>query len=40
MYDPVIVDTFFRVHATMPKEPEQKGPASDVLNTIHLAARR
>jgi len=39
MYDPVIVDTFFRVHATMPKEPERKGPASEVLNTITYSGR-
>jgi diguanylate cyclase (GGDEF)-like protein/putative nucleotidyltransferase with HDIG domain len=39
MYDPVIVDTFFRVHATTPREPERKGPASDVLNTITYSNR-
>jgi diguanylate cyclase (GGDEF)-like protein/putative nucleotidyltransferase with HDIG domain len=39
MYDPVIVDTFFRVHATTPKEPERKGPASEVLNTITFSGR-
>jgi len=39
MYDPVIVDTFFKVHSTSPKEPDRKGPASDVLNTITYSGR-
>jgi diguanylate cyclase (GGDEF)-like protein/putative nucleotidyltransferase with HDIG domain len=34
MYDPLIVDTFLRVHATTPKELPRQGPASEVLNTI------
>ncbi len=34
MYDPMIIDTFFKVHATSPKELPRHGPPSDVLNTI------
>ena len=34
MYDPMIVDTFFKVHPTTPTELPQQGPTSDVLNTI------
>jgi diguanylate cyclase (GGDEF)-like protein/putative nucleotidyltransferase with HDIG domain len=34
MYDPVIVDTFFRIHATAPKEQDRKGPSTEALNTI------
>jgi GGDEF domain-containing protein len=34
MYDPLIVDTFLKVHATTPKELPREGPASEVLNTI------
>ena len=39
MYDPVIVDTFLKVHSTGPKEPDRKGPASEVLNTITYSGR-
>ena len=39
MYDPVIVDTFFKVHSSNPKEPDRKGPASEVLNTITYSGR-
>jgi diguanylate cyclase (GGDEF)-like protein len=39
MYDPVIVDTFFKVHAKAPKEPERTGPPSEVLNTITNSRR-
>jgi diguanylate cyclase (GGDEF)-like protein len=37
MYDPLIVDTFAKVHSIAPKESLRKGPPSEVLNTIaHL----
>jgi diguanylate cyclase (GGDEF)-like protein len=39
MYDPVIVDTFFKVHGTASKELERKGPPSEVLNTIAHSRR-
>jgi len=34
MYDPLIVDTFARVHATTLKDFARSGPPSEVLNTI------
>jgi putative nucleotidyltransferase with HDIG domain len=34
MYDPMIVDTFFKVHPTAPIEIPRQGPPSAVLNTI------
>jgi diguanylate cyclase (GGDEF)-like protein/putative nucleotidyltransferase with HDIG domain len=34
MYDPLIVDTFLRVHSAIPRELPRQGPPSDVLNTI------
>jgi diguanylate cyclase (GGDEF)-like protein/putative nucleotidyltransferase with HDIG domain len=39
MYDPMIVDTFFRVHGTTLREPLPKGPTSEVLNTIAYSRR-
>jgi diguanylate cyclase (GGDEF)-like protein/putative nucleotidyltransferase with HDIG domain len=39
MYDPMIVDTFFEVHATAPLEVPRQGPPSDVLNTIARSRR-
>jgi diguanylate cyclase (GGDEF)-like protein/putative nucleotidyltransferase with HDIG domain len=34
MYDPMIVDTFFRFHAAAPADIPRQGPPTDVLNTI------
>jgi putative nucleotidyltransferase with HDIG domain len=39
MYDPLIVDTFLRVHKSSPLDSVRKGPPSDVLNTIAQATR-
>jgi len=39
MYDPLMVDTFMRVHALAPGEVLRKGPPSDVLNTIARSTR-
>src|SRR5206468_4432789 len=39
MYDPLIVDTFAKVHSTAPKETSRLGPPSDVLNTIARSRR-
>jgi diguanylate cyclase (GGDEF)-like protein len=39
MYDPMIVDTFFAVHATTPTELPRQGPPSEVLNTIARSRR-
>ena len=39
MYDPLIVDTFLRVHATTPRELSRQGPPSEVLNTIARSRR-
>jgi diguanylate cyclase (GGDEF)-like protein/putative nucleotidyltransferase with HDIG domain len=39
MYDPMIVDTFFKVHPTTPTELPRQGPTSDVLNTIARSRR-
>lgn len=40
MYDPMIVDTFFKVHAMSPHALSRNGPPSDVLNTIAHSRRR
>jgi putative nucleotidyltransferase with HDIG domain len=39
MYDPMIVDTFFKVHAMAPQALPRQGPASEVLNTITHSRR-
>jgi diguanylate cyclase (GGDEF)-like protein/putative nucleotidyltransferase with HDIG domain len=39
MYDPMVVDTFFKFHATTPAEIVRQGPPSDVLNTIARSRR-
>jgi diguanylate cyclase (GGDEF)-like protein/putative nucleotidyltransferase with HDIG domain len=39
MYDPLIVDTFTRVHSAAQKELPRNGPPSDVLNTIAHSRR-
>lgn len=39
MYDPMIVDTFFKVHAMAPTEIPRQGPPSDVLDTIARSRR-
>jgi putative nucleotidyltransferase with HDIG domain len=39
MYDPLIVDTFLRVHAAVPRESPQTAPPSEVLNTIAHSRR-
>ena len=39
MYDPLVVDTFMRVHVTAPTELPRSGPPSDVLNTIAHSQR-
>lgn len=39
MYDPMVVDTFFRVHPTASTEIERHGPPSEVLNTIARSRR-
>ena len=39
MYDPLIVDTFAKVHGTTRKEPESIRPPPDVLNTIAHSRR-
>ena len=39
MYDPLIVDTFAKMHATLHKEPDNPRPAPEVLNTIAHSRR-
>jgi len=39
MYDPLIVDTFTKIHSAAPKEIPRIGPPSDVLNTIARSRR-
>jgi len=39
MYDPLIVDTFTKIHSAAPKEMPRTGPPSDVLNTIAHSRR-
>ena len=39
MYDPLIVDTFLKIHAKAPLALPRNGPASDVLNTIARSRR-
>jgi diguanylate cyclase (GGDEF)-like protein/putative nucleotidyltransferase with HDIG domain len=39
MYDPMIVDTFFKVHAMAPRDIPRQGPPSEVLNTIAHSRR-
>jgi diguanylate cyclase (GGDEF)-like protein/putative nucleotidyltransferase with HDIG domain len=39
MYDPLVVDTFLRVHAKVPPLIPRNGPPSDVLNTIAHSRR-
>ncbi len=39
MYDPMVVDTFFKFHSSAPKEIPRQGPPSDVLNTIARSRR-
>ena len=39
MDDPLVVDTFLRVHAKVPPPSIQNGPPSDVLNTIASSGR-
>jgi len=39
MYDPLIIDTFARVHAIAPREVPRNGPPSEVLNTIARSRR-
>jgi putative nucleotidyltransferase with HDIG domain len=39
MYDPLIVDTFVKLHTSSPLESVRKGPPSNVLDTIALATR-
>src|SRR4051794_10076086 len=39
MYDPMIVDTFLKVHSNPTTESPRPGPASDVLNTITYSRR-
>lgn len=39
MYDPLIVDTFFKVHSLSPSDLFRKGPPSDALNTIARSTR-
>jgi len=39
MYDPMIVDTFFKVHSITPTEIPRQGPPSDVLDTIARSRR-
>lgn len=39
MYDPMVVDAFFKVHAQAPLEIPTQGPRPDVLNTIARARR-
>jgi signal transduction protein with GAF and PtsI domain len=39
MYDPMIVDTFFKVHGMAPQALPRQGPASEVLNTITHSRR-
>jgi two-component system NarL family sensor kinase len=34
MYDPMVVDTFFKFHLTVSSEIPRQGPPSEVLNTI------
>jgi diguanylate cyclase (GGDEF)-like protein len=39
MYDPMVVDTFFRFHSSAPDEIPRPGPPSDVLATIVRSRR-
>ena len=39
MYDPMVVDTFFKFHSTVPADIPRQGPPSDVLNTIARSRR-
>jgi diguanylate cyclase (GGDEF)-like protein/putative nucleotidyltransferase with HDIG domain len=39
MYDPMVVDTFFRFHSSIGAEVPRQGPRTDVLNTIALSRR-
>jgi diguanylate cyclase (GGDEF)-like protein/putative nucleotidyltransferase with HDIG domain len=39
MYDPMVVDTFFKVHALSSRDITRHGPPSDVLNTIAHSRR-
>ena len=39
MYDPMVVDTFFKFHSTVPIDIPRQGPPSDVLNTIVRSRR-
>ncbi|HEY1909387.1 MAG TPA: HD domain-containing phosphohydrolase [Vicinamibacterales bacterium] len=39
MYDPLVVDTFLRVHSKVPTPLPRSGPPSDVLNTIAHSRR-
>src|SRR4051812_17779716 len=39
MYDPMVVDSFFKFHATIPTHVPRHGPPSDVLNTIARSRR-
>jgi diguanylate cyclase (GGDEF)-like protein/putative nucleotidyltransferase with HDIG domain len=39
MYDPMVVDTFFKFHSAVPTEIPRQGPPSDVLNTIARSRR-
>ncbi len=39
MYDPLVVDTFLKVHGSNPREIPRTGPPSEVLNTIAHSRR-
>ena len=39
MYDPMVVDTFFKFHSIVPAEIPRQGPPSEVLNTITRSRR-
>src|SRR5436189_2123426 len=39
MYDPLVVDTFVRVHEAIAPEPTRSGPPQDVLNEIASARK-
>jgi diguanylate cyclase (GGDEF)-like protein/putative nucleotidyltransferase with HDIG domain len=39
MYDPIVVDTFMKVHVRIPPELPRNGPPSEVLNTIAHSQR-
>jgi len=39
MYDPMVVDTFFKFHLTVSSEIPRQGPPSEVLNTIARSRR-